>query len=213
MSRVPVEGPRPRPCAACWLDIPASCWLGAMWGKRANKWGFVVAGGDLPSADLGSSRDPPHELSGIVDVSLDERGRMAIPGRYRWAFGTDAGGGRAVVTIDRHERCLLAYPTAEWALVQNGLKALRNASVRVRRLQRMLIGFAFHIDIDRQGRLLVPPKLREYAGIERKAVVLGQINKLELWSADGWLANMEGWRDQNAEDDEEDREELRELRF
>lgn len=168
----------------------------------------MVAGIDSQEEGFGSSHDLPQELLGIVDVSLDERGRMAIPGRYRQAFaGTD--GGRAVVTIDRQERCLLVYPPAEWALVQEGLKALRNASKRVRKVQRMLIGFAFDIEIDRQGRLLIPPKLREYSGIDRKAVLLGQLNKLELWSAESWQQNMEGWPD-TSEDDEE---ELRELRI
>ncbi len=170
-----------------------------------------MTGRDLPeegSDSPDSANDSLQELRGIVDVRLDERGRMAIPGRYRWAFaGGDAG--RAVVTIDRQERCLLVYPPAEWALVQEGLKALRNASNRVRKVQRMLIGFAFDVEIDRHGRLLVPPKLREYSGIERKAVLLGQLNKLELWSVEGWQQSMEGWPD-TSEDDEE---ELRELRI
>lgn len=176
-----------------------------MWEKWVTKWRFVVAKGDLPGKDFDSSL---HELRGIVDVSLDERGRMAIPGRYRQAFaGGDAG--RAVVTIDRHERCLLVYPPAEWAVVQEGLKGLHNASNRVRKVQRMLIGFAFDIEIDRQGRLLIPPKLREYSGIDRKAVLLGQLNKLELWSAEGWQQNMEGWPDTGGDDEDE----LRELRI
>ena len=168
----------------------------------------MVAGGDSPDEDFGSSHDLAQELRGIVDVSLDERGRMAIPGRYRQAFA-NGNGGRAVVTIDRHERCLLVYPPAEWALVQEGLKGLHNASNRVRKVQRMLIGFAFDFEIDRQGRLLIPPKLREYSGINRKAVLLGQLNKLELWSAKGWQQNMEGWPDSSDDDEEE----LRELRI
>lgn len=168
----------------------------------------MVARGDLPEESSDTSHDLPQELRGIVDVSLDERGRMAIPGRYRQAFA-NGDAGRAVVTIDRQERCLLVYPPAEWAIVQEGLKALRNASNRVRKVQRMLIGFAFDIEIDRQGRLLIPPKLREYSGIDRKAVLLGQLNKLELWSAESWQQNMEGWPD-TSEDDEE---ELRELRI
>ena len=172
----------------------------------------MVAGGDSPDEGLGASQDLsddlPQELRGIVDVSLDERGRMAIPGRYRQAFA-DGDSARAVVTIDRHERCLLVYPAAEWAVVQGGLEALLNGSKRVRKVQRMLIGFAFDIEIDRQGRLLIPPKLREYSGIERKAVLLGQLNKLELWSTDGWQQNMEGWPDTSDDDEEE----LRELRI
>ena len=168
----------------------------------------MVAESDLSAPSRDSPRESVQQLRGIVDVRLDERGRMAIPGRYRDAFA-DGDAGRAVVTIDRQERCLLVYPTAEWALVQEALKALHNASNRVRKVQRMLIGFAFDIEIDRQGRLLIPPKLREYSGIERKAVLLGQLNKLELWSVEGWQQNMEGWPDTGDDDEEE----LRELRI
>lgn len=168
----------------------------------------MVARADLPEERSDSAHDLPQELRGIVDVSLDERGRMAIPGRYREAFA-NGDGGRAVVTIDRQERCLLVYPPAEWTTVQEGLKALHNASRRVRKVQRMLIGFAFDIEIDRQGRLLIPPKLREYSGIDRKAILLGQLNKLELWSAESWQENMKGWPDQA----EADEEELRDLRI
>ena len=168
----------------------------------------MVVEGDWQEEGPDPPQESAQELRGIVDVRLDERGRMAIPGRYRSAFsGVD--GGRVVVTIDRQERCLLVYPPAEWALVQEGLKSLRNASNRVRMVQRMLIGFAFDIEIDRQGRLVIPPKLREYSGLKRTGVLLGQLNKLELWSAEGWQQHMEGWPD--ASDDDE--EGLRDLRI
>ena len=152
-------------------------------------------------------------LRGIADVSLDERGRMALPGRFRDAFA-NGDGGQAIVTIDRQDRCLLVYPTSEWLRVEERLSALANASRTVRRLQRMLIGFASEVELDSQNRLLIPGRLRSYAQLERKAVLLGQLNKLELWSTGTWQGNMDAWLEQsNAEPEPEDAQRINDLQI
>lgn len=101
--------------------------------------------------------------------------------------------GRLVLTIDMREQCLLLYPLPAWEVVQSKLEGLSNIGDDARRLQRLLIGHATDIDLDAQGRILVPPMLREFAQLEKKVVVVGQGNKLEIWSADQWQQRMSVW--------------------
>lgn len=106
--------------------------------------------------------------------------------------------GHLVVTIDMQEPCLLLYPLPDWEVVQNKLEGLSNIAQDARRLQRLLIGHATDIDLDAQGRILVPPMLRDFAQLEKKLVVVGQGNKLEIWSADRWQERMSVWLSEDA---------------
>lgn len=101
--------------------------------------------------------------------------------------------GNIVVTIDTAEKCLLLYPLNEWEIVQRKLEALPNMAERTRRIQRILIGHATDIEIDGQGRILLPAMLRDFAGFEKKLVLVGQGNKLEIWAAAHWQARMDDW--------------------
>lgn len=101
--------------------------------------------------------------------------------------------GSIVVTIDTAEKCLLLYPMNEWEIVQRKLEALPNMAERTRRIQRILIGHATDIEIDGQGRILLPAMLRDFAGFEKKLVLVGQGNKLEIWAAGQWQARMDDW--------------------
>ncbi len=135
---------------------------------------------------------------GISKASLDDRGRFAVPARFRDALRT-CSAGKLVITIDRQDKCLLLYPDGEWAAVEKKLERLANLHPDVRRLQRMLVGFAMDVELDGNGRVLIPPILRNYAEIERSLMVMGQPNKLELWSEDVLHAEMPGWRSQGNE--------------
>ena len=104
-----------------------------------------------------------------------------------------ASGGKIVVTIDTGEKCLLLYPLYEWEIVQRKLEGLPNIVENARRLQRLLIGHATDIELDGQGRILLPAMLRDFASLEKKLVLVGQGNKLEIWSADHWQARMDDW--------------------
>ena len=92
---------------------------------------------------------------GSNTATLDGKGRMALPTRFRESLmvGSD---GKVVVTIDMREKCLLLYPLMEWEIVQRKLEGLSNMAENARRLQRLLIGNATDIDLDGQGRLLLP---------------------------------------------------------
>ena len=128
---------------------------------------------------------------------MDAKGRMALPARYRDAVAV-ANDGRIVVTIDMRESCLLLYPLAEWELVQAKLENLSNINPQARLLQRLLIGHATDLELDAAGRLLLPSMLRDFGGLKKKLVLVGQGNKIEIWSADHWQQRLDLWREEGA---------------
>jgi MraZ protein len=134
---------------------------------------------------------------GINSVNLDAKGRMALPARLREAIG-EQGDTNLVVTIDTRERCLLLYPVAQWEVIQARLESLSNMRRNARLVQRLLIGHATDVELDGNGRLLLPAMLREYAGLSKKLVLLGQGNKIEIWAEDLWQKRLEEWLDERA---------------
>ena len=134
---------------------------------------------------------------GINSVNLDAKGRMALPARLREAIG-EHGDTHLVVTIDTRERCLLLYPVAQWDVIQARIESLSNMGRNARLVQRLLIGHATDVELDGNGRLLLPAMLREYAGLSKKLVLLGQGNKIEIWAEDLWQKRLEEWLDERA---------------
>lgn len=128
---------------------------------------------------------------------MDAKGRMALPARYRDAVAV-ASGGRVVVTIDMRESCLLLYLLAEWEAVQAKLEGLSNINPQARLLQRLLIGHATDLELDAAGRLLLPSMLRDFGGLKKKLVLVGQGNKIELWAADHWQQRLDLWLEEGA---------------
>ena len=117
--------------------------------------------------------------------NLDEKGRLALPARYREEL-------RDGVVITRgFDNCLLVYPMAAWAPLAERVSALSIGDPDVRLLRRMLFANATDVMLDRQGRILVPADLRAHAGLEREAVVVGMHSFIEIWSPDGWAAQDE----------------------
>ncbi len=123
---------------------------------------------------------------GVNPINLDAKGRMAIPARYREQI-TGCCDGSLVATIDTEARCLLLYPLPEWEEIQAKIEALPSFNPAARRIQRLLIGHATDLDMDSNGRLLLPAPLREYAMLEKRVVLLGQGRKFEIWSEEQWL--------------------------
>ena len=135
---------------------------------------------------------------GINSATLDAKGRMALPARNREAVHL-ASAGKVVVTIDMRETCLLLYPLPEWEVVQRKLEALSNINPQARLLQRLLIGHATDFELDSAGRLLLPAMLRDYAELDKKLVLVGQGNKVEIWSEKHWQDGMGSWLLEGAE--------------
>ncbi len=141
---------------------------------------------------------------GINVVNVEAKGRFAMPVRYREQLDTEAKS-QLVMTIDTEERCLLLYPLNAWEVIESKLTKLSSFDPATRRVQRLLIGHATEVECDAQGRLLVPQELRDYAGIEKKIVLLGQGNKFEVWSEEVWQARRATWiEDQGKGDMPED---------
>jgi MraZ protein len=140
---------------------------------------------------------------GVTNLSLDSKGRMAVPARYREQLQAESDG-RVVVTVDR-DGCLLIYPFSEWETIEHQLVQLPSLNKQARRLQRLLIGHATECEFDGQGRILVPGPLRDFAGIDRRVVLIGQGSKFELWDESTWNEQRAAWL---AADDEEDGLEL-----
>lgn len=128
---------------------------------------------------------------------MDAKGRMALPARNREAVEV-ASKGRLVATIDMRESCLLVYPLNEWEIVQTKLEGLSNINPQARLLQRLLIGHATDLELDGSGRLLLPGLLRDYAGLEKKLVLVGQGNKIEIWSENHWQQRLGHWLEEGA---------------
>jgi MraZ protein len=127
---------------------------------------------------------------------MDPKGRMAIPTRIREEL-VESCGGRLVITAHTQDRCLLVYPEPEWLELLPQIEALPSFNKASQRVKRILIGYATTLEIDSNGRVLVPPTLREYAKIDKKMMLVGQGKKLELWSEESWLAVL----DQPADDE------------
>ena len=131
---------------------------------------------------------------GISQASIDTKGRLSSPHRFREAPSLSTP--ILVLSIDISDRCLLEYPLYEWELVQKKLEALSNVSRKNRILQRLLIGHAIDVEIDKAGRILLPNIHRKYALLQSKASILGQVNKLEVRAEDQWQEQMTSWLDE-----------------
>ena len=128
---------------------------------------------------------------GINNIAVDAKGRMAMPARYRERL-LEGCGGRLVVTVDR-DHCLLVYPLPEWEVIENKLIELPSLNKQARLLHRLLIGHATELEMDAQGRILLPAMLRDFAGLKKKAVLIGQGKKLEIWDEETWSESQEEW--------------------
>lgn len=135
---------------------------------------------------------------GINTVTLDAKGRVAVPSRYRERLQSQAGG-QIVATVDR-ARCLLLYPLPAWEAVEQKLTRLPSLQPQVRRLQGLLLGHATELELDGHGRVLLPQLLRDFALLERRAVLVGQGNKFELWDEQRWIERRDSWLEDDGDD-------------
>jgi len=131
---------------------------------------------------------------GVTNLNLDAKGRLSIPARYREELQSCCDS-RLVVTVDP-DHCLLIYPEPTWREIALKLGALPSFDSTARKLQRLYLGHAHECDMDSQGRLQLTPELRGFAYLDKRAVLLGQGNKFELWDEDTWTARRDAWLDE-----------------
>lgn len=129
---------------------------------------------------------------GINTVSLDSKGRMAVPTKYRDGLSSSESR-MLVVTIDTESRCLLMYPMVEWEVIEAKIQSLPSFNAQARRIQRLLIGHATELEMDSHGRILLPPLLRDYAMLDKKLLLVGQGKKFEIWDEAQWIHGRESW--------------------
>ena len=122
---------------------------------------------------------------GIAEIHLDPKGRLAIPAKYRDVLD-ELCRGQLVATIDIQDTCLRIYPLPVWQQIESQLEALPSTNPGIRRIQRLLLGYASELEMDGNGRVLLPLSLRKYAQLDKKLVLVGQGKKFELWSEDNW---------------------------
>ena len=122
---------------------------------------------------------------GLSAVQVDAKGRITIPANYRTLMIEEANGS-LIVTIDTEQKCLLLYPFPQWQIIEEKLEALPSFQPAARRIQRLLMGHATELELDRQGRILLPNLLRDYATLDKTAILVGQGKKIEIWSEPLW---------------------------
>lgn len=125
---------------------------------------------------------------GRFEHTLDQKGRLSVPSKFRDVLTANYDE-RLVVT--NFDNCLWVYPAAEWAKVEEKVASLPQFKEEVKALQRVFISAATECPIDRSGRILIPPTLRDYAAIDRDVVLVGMISRIEIWSKEKWNAVFE----------------------
>jgi MraZ protein len=121
-------------------------------------------------------------FTGEYRHTVDEKGRLAIPARFRDEL---AMGAQVSKWIDG---CVALFPKADWDALAERTAALGVGDLNARTFQRFLFGAAFEVELDRQGRFVLPSVLRQFAGLESDVVIVGARNRLELWSPSRWSA-------------------------
>lgn len=150
-------------------------------------------------------------LRGLAACSIDEKGRVTVPSNYRKILMEEADG-KLVLTIDTEDRCLLLYPLSNWLVIEEQLSKLPSLNPASRRIQRLLIGHATDLELDRQGRILLPSLLREYAGLNDKSIMMvGLGNKVAIYGEAQWQLRRDAWLSEGMDEDAEMPAELQSL--
>jgi MraZ protein len=139
---------------------------------------------------------------GNATVNLDEKGRFAIPTRYRAGVQKSCDC-KLVATVAVNERgvgiegCLWIYPLPAWLEVQDTIKKFSDLNKKAVKLKRFLIGYATECEMDSQGRLLLPELLRKFANLDKKMILVGQLNRFELWDEDAFNRALADFKDES----------------
>ena len=123
---------------------------------------------------------------GSFEHTVDAKGRVSVPSKFRDLIA-DRYDGRMVMTMD-FDQCLTVYPLEEWEKLEEKIRTLPVMKQEVKDFMRFLFSSATECELDKQGRILIPPSHRERAGIAKNVLVVGIMNKIEIWDAKAWEA-------------------------
>jgi len=141
-------------------------------------------------------------LRGTSKLTVDAKGRLSLPARYKSLFAEDEQH-IFVITVDK-ERCLLIYPLRNWELVEKRIENLPNLNPEIRQYQRLILGYAHEVELDKNNRILISKELRDFASISKKVVLTGQGRKFELWDDALWDQKMNNWLEKSVNEIPED---------
>lgn len=136
---------------------------------------------------------------GVYEHQIDAKGRTSLPAKLRETL-VGAYDERLIITTAL-DRCLHAYPVREWEALEASLARRNPMEPGVKTLMRLYVASAQECPLDRLGRLLIPPSLRTYAGLEKDVVWAGMVKVIELWSREGWAKAQEEARQEAASAD------------
>ena len=119
----------------------------------------------------------------VYSHTIDAKGRLIIPAKFREQLGEE------FVLTKGLDGCLSIYPNDEWVAFEEKLRALPLTNKNARTFSRFFVAGATSCELDKQGRILVPATLREFAGLEKDVVLTGNINRIEIWSKEKWNEN------------------------
>ena len=137
---------------------------------------------------------------GVNQLKVDGKGRMALPTRYREELVERCGGSLVVTVNTTSDHCLWMYPLDEWEVVEQQVNKLPSLNPKHIKFKRYFLGYASDVEMDKTGRILLPPSLREFARIDREIHLIGQGNKFEIWNSTDWEAGCDDWLNQSADD-------------
>lgn len=127
---------------------------------------------------------------GTSAITLDSKSRITIPTKYRSELLSDCQG-KMVCTIDVQQPCLLLYPMPEWEEIELKLSELSSTIKEERLFKQLILGNATDCDMDKSGRLLINGPLRQHADLDKSIMLVGQLNRFEIWSESAWNAQMQ----------------------
>jgi MraZ protein len=137
-------------------------------------------------------------LRGVSSINLDAKGRLAIPTRYRSEL-QESCERKLIVTVAvdgqcvGEKGCLWLYPLPEWEKLEMTISKLPSLNQAAIKLRRFVIGNASECEMDSQGRLLLPETLRKFSEMDKKVVLVGQLNKFEIWNQTAWEEKQTEW--------------------
>ncbi len=146
---------------------------------------------------------------GRFEYTIDPKGRVNIPARFRDQVQQSGQDG---FVVTNYSGCLYVYPAGEWSRIEEKLARVSSVDRKLNTFLRFFVGAAVEVAPDKQGRILIPSSLRDYAGLEKDVVIIGMPNRFEIWSADRWTEEVGRFEKEGFEDPELERE-IKELRI
>ena len=120
---------------------------------------------------------------GEYNHTVDSKGRLIVPSKFREQLGDE------FVVTKGLDNCLFVYENSEWAKLEEKLRTLPLTNTAARKFSRFLLAGATTCEVDKQGRVLIPSVLREFAGLNKEVVLVGVLNRIEIWSRERWQEN------------------------